>query len=235
MSAPNVSASPGTRRLSVIIFLIVVIILALLALSVAVWWFLRTKDVKLTSLVPVTVLGAYGMAPWSMKSLIIPSTSKILFSSAKWIWNTKDAEKQAVGNSATKPLVFQKIYDNTTGVDVTGKIYCMVDNIGQLLIDGKPVVMFKSNLIGSTFTAYSTFAREDISMFNGQFGNGWEATDISNASCATVVLKPGQSLIQFNACNLDKPSGPAGFIGTLVADQANAPMLNTDETWKVDR
>ena len=135
----------------------------------------------------VEVLGPYGMAPWG-------SAAQFSDTTAKWIWNTFNADKNAPifndietpGQDRNKPA-FYYLYDNKEASIVNARVDFMVDNIGDLYVNGDLIAM------GHT----------------GGWGGDWRATAGSIGNQKNIQLKPGQNLIKFVANNT---GGPAGFM-----------------------
>ena len=154
---------------------------------------------------PVAVLGRYGMAPWG-------STAKFSDPTAYWIWNTYGAEKDApVYQRVNTPRqdrnipAFYYIYDNTGSSVINGRVDFMIDNIGDLYVNG--------DLIAAGHTG-------------GWLGD-WRPTSTSIGNQKTIQLKPGRNLIKFIANNF---GGPAGLMMACFGPGEKL-LFHTDSGW----
>lgn len=154
---------------------------------------------------PVAVLGRYGMAPWG-------SGGNFSDPSAYWIWNTYGADKNAPvfqdrntpGQDRNKPA-FYYIYDNKTNSVIRARIDYMIDNIGDLYVNG--------DTIGLGHT--------------GGWDGSWRATANSIGNQKFVSLKPGRNMIKFVANNF---GGPAGFLMACFGPDGKL-LFHTDGSW----
>lgn len=154
---------------------------------------------------PVAVLGPYGMAPWG-------SAAKFSDTTAKWIWNTFNADKDAPifndietpGQDRNKPAFFY-LYNNKESSIVNARVDFMVDNIGDLYVNGE--------LIAAGHT--------------GGWGGDWRATAGSIGNQKNIRLIPGQNLIKFVANNM---GGPAGFMMACFGPDGKL-LFHTDSSW----
>jgi hypothetical protein len=165
----------------------------------------RVSNTYPTGVSPVAVLGPYGMAPWGSNAQFSDTT-------AKWIWNTYNADKNAPifndidtpGQDRNKPA-FYYLYNNTGSSIINARVDFMVDNIGDLYVNG--------DLIAAGHT--------------GGWAGDWRATARSIGNQKTIQLKPGQNLIKFVANNT---GGPAGFMMACFGPDGKL-LFNTNANW----
>lgn len=154
---------------------------------------------------PVAVLGRYGMAPWG-------SGGGFSDPSAYWIWNMYGAEinspvyqnKNTTGQDRNVPA-FYYIYDNRTTSVIRARIDFMIDNIGDLYVNGDTIAQ------GHT----------------GGWDGSWRATANSIGNQKFVSLKPGRNMIKFVANN---QGGPAGFLLACFGPDEKL-LFHTDGSW----
>jgi hypothetical protein len=165
----------------------------------------RVSNTYPTGVSPVAVLGPYGMAPWG-------SSAQFSDTTAKWIWNTFNADKNAPifneidtpGQDRNKPA-FYYLYNNTGSSIINARVDFMVDNIGDLYVNG--------DLIAAGHT--------------GGWAGDWRATAGSIGNQKNIRLMPGQNLIKFVANNM---GGPAGFMMACFGPGGQL-LFHTDSSW----
>ena len=106
------------------------------------------------------------MDPWG-------STSDFPDKEAQWIWNLKTAAVDA----PSAPIKFSNQWYNKTNADVQAVLHTIVDNQGEVFLNGKKVGDIK--------------------------GAGWVTKEYSKMD---VTLKPGNNVIDIVALNVDGPA-----------------------------
>ena len=153
--------------------------------------------------VPVSMLGDYGIAPWS-KNTFFPDQT------AKWIWYSEKANINSPNNTLS-PVTIQYVYSNKSGIQINGNLNIIIDNNCTVFLNS---IELKKN--DGTLVASSGWA---------QGNNTWNVFPFT--------VEPGENLFEFRVINSGGPGGllvSALTIGT--GPDNNKVLFHTDSSWK---
>jgi len=110
------------------------------------WKFVKQPDLVNFSYsanaLPVYVAIPYGGSPWGTGW---KNNIGLNDSSANWIWYTPNAQNNAPVNP--NPVIFQYIYSNNTGSNISATLYCIPDDWTSFSLNNRLIVSNTSNAI----------------------------------------------------------------------------------------
>ena len=166
----------------------------------------QTTNLKLNydkSVVPIYVIGDYGIAPWG-KNTYFPDLT------AKWIWYTLKSNIESPNNSSS-PITIQYIYTNNSNIEINSNLNVIVDSYCEILLNSKQLKKIDGSL-GAT--------------------DGWKQ-GANTWNIFPFTIQPGDNLFEFIVSNSGGPGGLIVSCTMIDSEKTNNKVLfHTDGDWK---
>jgi len=141
-----------------------------------------------STVVPVFVIGNYGIAPWASNNLFPDKTGQ-------WIWYSCNSNSNAPTDSS--PVTIQYLYTNNTGIQIKATLYIIIDNFCDLYINKIAIKTGLSGGWGGTIPTVPITILPGKNLFEFKVKNSSGPAGLY-ASCMTAGPGPDGNPVLFN-------------------------------------